>query len=147
MLDIIKNKIELNEFKEYLENQYSIENYVFDIIEMVINNPEYLPYLELIYKRLNNEDLNILQNIKDKDNNTIYELYKSIKTEDPNLKIHINTYINSNIPNILSLFNMPKEIPKSLNDIIIERIEKLEKEVEELKIRITDKDLVSNHIR
>ena len=90
MLDIIKNKIELNEFKEYLENQYSIENYVFDIIEMVINNPEYLPYLELIYKRLNNEDLNILQNIKDKDNHTIYELYKSIKTEDPNLKIHIN---------------------------------------------------------
>jgi hypothetical protein len=147
MLDIIKNKIELNEFKEYLENQYSIENYVFDVIEMVINNPEYLPYLELIYKRLNNEDLNILQNIKDKDNQTIYELYKSIKTEDPNLKIHMNTYINSNIPNILSLFNMPKEIPKSLNDIIIERIEKLEKEVEELKIRITDKDLVSNHIR
>jgi len=147
MLDIIKNKIELDEFKIYLENEYSIENYVFDIIEMVINNPEYLPYLELIYKRLNNQDLNILINIKDKDNQTINELYKSITTEDPNLKIHINTYINSNIPNILSLFNMPKEIPKSFNDIIIERIVKLEKQVEELKIRIADKDLVSNHIR
>ena len=147
MLDIIKNKIDLNEFVEYIHKEDNLEIYVFDIIDIVFNNSEYLPYLESIFKELNKRDLNILQRIKNKNNQTIYELYESMKCEDPLLIEHINKYVNSNIHNILSLFNMPKKQTKSLNDTLIERIEKLEKEGEELKIWVSNKDLVSHNMR
>jgi hypothetical protein len=147
MLDIIKNKIDLNEFLERIQKEDNLEIYVFDIIDMVFNNSEYLPYLESIFKELNKRDLNILQSIKNKNNETIYVLYESTKSEEPVLNEHINKYINSNIHNILSLFNMPKKQTKSLNDTLIDRIEKLEKEVEQLKIWISDKDLVSHNMR
>lgn len=143
MLDIIKNKIDLNDFIQVIKKEHNLETHVFDIIEMVFNNSEYLPYLEIIYKELNKRDLNILQTIKNKSNQTIYELYKSIQCEDEILNEHITKYVNSNIGNILSLFNMPKKHIKSFNDILIERIDKLEKDVEELKIRISNKDFIS----
>ena len=147
MLDIIKNKTDLNEFIGYIQKEDYLETYVFEIIDMVYNNTEYLPYLELIFKELNKRDLNILQNIKNKNNETVYEFYESMNCDEPVFKEHINKFINSNISNILSLFNTPKEQPKSLDVILIERIEKLEKEVEQLKIWISDKDLISDNMR
>ena len=147
MLDIIKNKTDLNEFVQYIQKEDYLEMYVFDIIDVVYNNTEYLPYLELIFKELNKRDLNILQNIKNKNNQTVYELYESMNCDEPIFKEHINKFIYSNIGNILSLFNTPKEQPKSLDVLLIERIEKLEKEVEQLKIWISNKDLISDNMR
>lgn len=148
MLDIIKNKTDLDEFIEYIQKECYLETYVFDIIDMVYNNNEYLPYLELIFKELNKRDLNILENIKNKNNQTVYELYESMNCDDESIfKEHVNKFINSNIRNILSLFNTPKEQPKSLDVLLIERIEKLEKDVEQLKIWISNKDLISDNMR
>lgn len=147
MLDIIKNKTDLNDFIEYIRKEVYLETYVFDIIDMVYNNTEYLPYLEIIFKELNKRDLNILQNIKNKNNQTVYELYESMNCAESVFKEHVSKFINSNIRNILSLFNMPKEQPKSLDANLIERIEKLEKEVEQLKIWISNKDLISDNMR
>lgn len=145
MLDIIKNKTDINEFNSYIQNKECIQDYVFDIIDMTINHIEYLPYLENIFIELNKRDLNILRNIRDKNNQTITELYKSIdKIENPQISCHIDKYLNNNIENLLSLFNMPKEQPKHINDILLERISKLEEDVEQLKIWITNKNFVSN---
>ncbi len=145
MLDIIKNKTDINEFNSYIQNKECIQDYVFDIIDMTINHVEYLPYLENIFIELNKRDLNILRNIRNKNNQTITELYKSInKIENSQISCHIDKYLNNNIENLLSLFNMPKEQPKHINDIILERISKLEEEVEQLKIWITNKNFVSN---
>ena len=147
MLNIIKNKPDLNGFIEYIQKEIYLETYVFDIIDIVYNNTEYLPYLELIFKELNKRDLNILENIKNKNNQTVYELYESINCDESTFKEHINKFINCNIRNILSLFNTPKEQTKSLDVILIERIEKLEKDVEQLKIWISNKDLISDNMR
>lgn len=148
MLDIIKNKTDLDEFIVYIQKDCYLETYVFDIIDMVYNNNEYLPYLELIFKELNKRDLNILENIKNKNNQTVYELYESMNCDHESIfKEHVNKFINSNIRNILSLFNTPKEQPKSLDVLLIERIEKLEKDVEQLKIWISNKDLISDNMR
>lgn len=147
MLNIIKNKTDLNEFIEYIQKEIYLETYVFEIIDMVYNNTEYLPYLELIFKELNKRDLNILENIKNKNNQTVYELYESMNCDESIFKEHINKFINCNIHNILSLFNTPKEQTKSLDLLLIERIEKLEKDVEQLKIWISNKDLISDNMR
>ena len=147
MLDIIKNKINIDEFNEYIHNEHCLENYVFDIIDIVFNNYEYLPYLENVFIELNKRDLNILQNIKNKNNQTIHELYESTQCDQTELNTHISKFLNYNIKNILSLFNMPKEQTKDFNDILLERIEKLENEVEQLKVWITNKDFVPNNMR
>jgi hypothetical protein len=145
MLDIIKNKKDIKEFNSYIQNEQYIQDYVFDIIDMTINHAEYLPYLENIFIELNKRDLNILRNIRNKNNQTITELYKSLdKIENNEILCHIDKYLNNNIENLLSLFNMPKEQPKNINDILLERIIRLETEVEQLKIWITDKNFISN---
>jgi hypothetical protein len=148
MLDIIKNKINIDDFNTLIHSKEYIQDYVFDIIDMILNNVEYLPYLESIYIELNKRDLNILRNLKNKNNMTVSELYKSLtNVNNEELLNHIDKYINNNIDNLLSIFNMPKEHPKPINDMMLERIIKLEAEVEKLKIWIADKDFVSNSVR
>ena len=148
MLDIIKNRIDINDFNIIIHSKEYIQHYVFDIIDMVLNNVEYLPYLESIFIELNKRDLNILRNVRNQNNITITEYYKSLDNIDNiEIKNHIDKYINTNIDNLLYIFNMPKEPQKPINDILLERIIKLETEVEKLKIWIANKDFISNSIR
>jgi hypothetical protein len=148
MIDIIKNKIDINEFNTFIQGKEHIQQYVFDIINMVLNNVEFVPYLESIFIELNKRDLNILRNIRNQNNMTIAEYYKSLDNIDNiEIKNHIDKYINTNIDNLLYIFNMPKEPQKPINDILLERIIKLENEVDKLKIWIANKDFISNSIR
>ena len=65
MLDIIKNRIDINDFNIIIHSKEYIQHYVFDIIDMVLNNVEYLPYLESIFIELKLDMLSVLKLIFD----------------------------------------------------------------------------------
>ena len=123
---------------------------IFEYIEYVFNNPiDNIKNLNTLYKILNEYNINILKNIKNDEDRSIIDYYKSREEEIENneLKLHIDNYIKSyNLSN--NIFNLlgkktDSQKPKPTLYELLERIEKLEKTVEELKVRISDENLLT----
>ena len=138
--------------KEKLLENIPDSKAIFEFIEYVFSNPvDNIDNLNTLYKILNQNDLSTLKNIRNTEGISIVDYYKSMESQIENidLKTHITTYIKSyNLSNnIFSLLQKPdtnnghKGKP-SLNELL-ERIEKLEKTVEELKIRISNENLLA----
>jgi hypothetical protein len=144
----IFNTEEHNNLITFINNSTEI----FNFIHYVFLNPDEknINNLNQLYKIFNRYDTKAIDNIKNTDNKTILEIYKEFICDhkDHLLKLHIDNFIASRsfTNNLLHLFkqnnnmNTPK-IPSILE--IVNRLEYLEKTVEELKIRVSNKDFLS----
>lgn len=123
---------------------------IFEYIEYVFINPiENINNLNTLYKTLNEYNINILKHVKNDQGISIIDYYKSREKEIQNdeLKLHIINYIKSynlstNLLNLLDKKTDSKKTQPTLFELL-DRIEKLEKTVEELKIRISNENLLA----
>jgi hypothetical protein len=141
-----------NSEQELLKNigQY---NDIFDYIQYVFNNPTMhnIVNLNILYKTHNSYNTNLLKELKNSENLSIIDFYhlKKNEVENHDLKNHIDNYIKSFQlnSNILDLLKKPisrsSEKQPTLKELI-QRIECLEKTVNELKIRISNEDFLTN---
>ena len=137
--------------KEKLLENIPDSKAIFEYIEYVFSNPvDNIENLNTLYKILNQNNITLLKNVKNSDDISIVDYYKSMEEqiENSDLKTHITNYIKSSnlSSNIFSLLQKPdnnghKRKP-TINELL-ERIEKLEKTVEELKIRISNENLLT----
>jgi hypothetical protein len=147
IIEIFKSK-EHNNVIHFIDNSLEIFNY----IDYVFLNPNQtnLDNLNKLYKILNSYNSIALDKLKDTNNKTIIDKYKDYVCNDNDelLKIHINNFIKSRsfLNNIINVFNRnTKQHVKVIPNIeeIVNRLEELEKTVNELKVRIADKNLLT----
>ena len=137
---------ETNSIIQYINNSNEIFNYInyvfSDPNEKNINN------LDKLYKAFNTYDYKALDQLKNSNDKTIFEMYKEYNCNDGLLRIHIDKFISSRSfsNNILNIFKQNNnQNSKKLPNIreIVDRLEYLEKTIEELKARVSNKDLFS----
>jgi len=145
----IFNTEEHNNLITFINNSTEI----FNFIHYVFLNPDEknINNLNQLYKIFNKYDTKAIDKIKNTDNKTILEVYKEFNCDDKDhlLKLHIDNFIASRsfTNNLFHLFQKNNninttKIPSILE--IVNRLEYLEKTVEELKIRVSNKDFLSN---
>jgi hypothetical protein len=146
--------IEIFNSKEHDNVIYFIDNSIeiFNFIDYVFSNPNQknIDNLNELYKICNNSNPKLLDKLKNTHNKSIVEMYADYicNHDEELLQIHINNFIKSRsfTNNIFSLLhqntnNSMKNKP-NINEIV-DRLEYLEKTVEELKVRISDKNLLT----
>jgi hypothetical protein len=147
IIEIFKSK-EHNNVIHYIDNSLEI----FGFIDYVFLNPNEtnIDNLNQLYKIMNTYNSSALDKLKDKNNITILEKYKNYVCNDNEelLKIHINNFIKSRsfLNNLINVLNRnTKQHNKIRPNIeeIVNRLEELEKTVNELKVRITDKNILT----
>ena len=125
---------------------------IFCFIQSVFKNPNHnnIENLDTLYKAINKYNSKILLELKDNNNKTLLEFYKDYICNDEDLLLidHINNFIKSrnftsNLFNLLSNTNNKSQKKGPSVSEIVERLEYLEKTVEELKIRISDENLLA----
>lgn len=138
---------ETNSIIQYINNSNEIFNYInyvfSDPNEKNINN------LDKLYKAFNTYDYKAIDKLKNSNDKTILEVYKEYNCNDGLLRIHIDKFISSRSfsNNILNIFKQNNnQTSKKLPNIreIVDRLEYLEKTIEELKSRVSNKDLFSD---
>jgi hypothetical protein len=114
---------------------------IFCFIQSVFKNPNHnnIENLDTLYKAINKYN-----------SKTLLEFYKDYICNDEDLLLidHINNFIKSrnftsNLFNLLSNTNNKSQKKGPSVSEIVERLEYLEKTVEELKIRISDENLLA----
>ena len=147
IIEIFKSK-EPNNVIHFIDN--SVE--IFNFIDYVFLNPTQtnLDNLNELYKILNICNSTALDKLKDQNNKTILDKYNEYRCNDNEelLKTHINNFIKSRsfFNNLINVFNRnTKQNVKIIPNIheIINRLEELEKTVNELKVRIADKNILT----
>jgi len=144
----IFNAEEHNNLIQFIDNPTEI----FHFINYVFSNPneKNINNLNTLYNTFNKYDPKALDKIKNKDNKTLIEMYTEYicDNKDDLLQKHINNYINSRsfTNNLFNLFktttNQPlNKIPNIIE--IVNRLESLEKTVNELKVRISNENFLS----
>ena len=124
---------------------------IFQFIQSVFKNPNNnnIDNLNTLYKAINKYNNKILTELKDNNNKTLLEFYKDYicNDEDLLLKDHIDSFINSRkfTTNLLSLLSNTNKSQKKAPTVseIVERLVYLEKTVEELKVRISNENLLT----
>jgi hypothetical protein len=149
-------EIPIEDFKK--QGYDDLEKYIpsiFELIERTFSRETdekeaetYLAYLEHFYETMNKKDYKIIKNLRNPVNwETILNVYEDLGVLDnPFLENHRKKYINGQTQtNYMSqLFNM--EIPSlriPTNFELWKMVEKLQAEVEELKVRIANKDFLT----
>lgn len=144
---------ELNtDVEQQLINHAGSNDLIFEFIDHVFENPsnENIQNLSLLYKTFNNYDINILQNIQNNKGQTVVDYYreKDDSLQDNGLlKTHVQQFLSSLTfsRNLMSLFKKSKEQPQlpSLMELV-QRIELLERKMNALEIRSSNKDVFSD---
>ena len=143
-----------NSEKELLQNIGSYNNDIFDYIQYVFDNPTNtnIENLNILYRSHNSFSIHLLRELKNSENLSIIDFYnlKKNQVENCDLKTHIDNYIKSFELNSNMLALLKKSGPHSQNKTmpsiheLIQRIESLEKTVDELKIRVSNEDFFTN---
>lgn len=124
---------------------------IFQFIQSVFKNPNNnnIDNLNTLYKAINKYNSKILTELRDNNNKTLLEFYNDYicNDEDLLLKDHIDSFINSRkfTTNLLSLLSNTNKSQKKAPTVseIVERLVYLEKTVEELKVRISNENLLA----
>ena len=124
---------------------------IFSFVQSVFKNPNHnnIENLNRLYKAINTYNSKILLELKDNNNKTLLEFYKDYICNDEDLLLidHINNFIKSqrftsSLFSLLANTNKSQKKGPSVSEIV-ERLEYLEKTVEELKIRISNENLLA----
>jgi hypothetical protein len=124
---------------------------IFRFIQFVFKNPvhENIENLNTLYRAINKYNSKILTEITDNNNKTLLEFYKDYSCNDDDLllKKHIDDYIKSRnfTTSLFSLLANTNKSQKKAPSVfeIVDRLEYLEKTVEELKVRISNENLLT----
>jgi hypothetical protein len=143
---------ELNtDVEQQLINHAGSNDLIFEFIDHVFENPtnENIQNLSLLYKTFNNYDITILQNIQNNKGQKVVDYYRERNDglqDNALLKTHVQQFLSSLTfsHNLMSLFKKSEQpqLP-SLMDLV-QRIELLERKMNALEIRSSNKDVFSD---
>jgi hypothetical protein len=144
---------ELNtDVEQQLLNHVASNDLIFEFIDHVFENPcnENIQNLSLLYKTFNNYDINILQSIQNNNGQKLVDYYRERDAglqDNALLKTHVQQFLSSITfsHNLMNLFKKSEHQPPlpSLTELV-QRIELLERKMNALEIRSSNKDVFSD---